>query len=140
MSTEKCIVCEGEKLQPLIYYYSRYLTKLFHRIAICFECGHVQVNPLFSKGELEKINNQFFGSLFMEGNKQNLANNQVKLRKLDERLSPFISERMNVLDVGAGEGWAMDYFQKKGCIYYAIEAVPRLVESIVVNGGGSYRQ
>ena len=31
---------------------------------------------------------------------------------MEERLSPFI-QKMNILDVGAGEGWTLEYFFQK---------------------------
>jgi len=71
----------------------------------------------------------------MKGNDLNIADNQKKLEKLDQRISSYIKKGMNVLDVGAGEAWAMDYFQNKKCNYSAIEAVPRLADSITDRGG-----
>ena len=136
MRIDKCLVCNGEKFEPLNFYYSRFLKKLFHRISICVECGHVQVSPLFSEEELEKINHQFFSSLHMNRNKQELSKDQMKLSKLDKSLSDFISEGMDILDVGAGEAWTMDYFQQKKCNYFAIEAVPSLADLIKARGGG----
>ena len=42
---------------------------------------------------------------------------------------------MSVLDVGAGEGWALEYVQSLGAEYYAVESVRSLANSIVNRGG-----
>ena len=131
---ENCIICSRDKFEPLVWFYSDLLKKLFHRIAICLNCGHIQVYPLFSENELQNINNKYFENIFLNNNNNNVVNNK-KLAKIDERLLPYIKEGMTVLDIGAGEAWAMDYFQNKKCKYYAIEAVPKLAESIKKRGG-----
>lgn len=133
--TDDCLVCGGSDLEPLLVYYSKHLPRLFHRVAICKNCGHIQVFPLFARHELERINARFFGSMYMAGDQQNVANNARKLQKLDERLSRYLEENLDVLDVGAGEGWTLDYFQEKGCAYHAIEIVPRLAAIIEARGG-----
>ena len=120
MLIDKCLVCNGEKFEPLNFYYSNFLKKLFHGISICVECGHAQVSSLFGEEELENFNHKFFSSLHMNRNKQKLSKNQIKLSKLDKSLSEFISEGMNILDFGVGEAWTMDYFQQKKCKYFAI--------------------
>ena len=95
--------------EPILYFYSRFLTKFYHRIAICKLCSHIQFYPLFRELELEKINKKFFEKQFLNC----LQNNQKKIITIDQRLSSLITSGMNVLDVGAGEAGAMDYFQKK---------------------------
>ena len=71
----------------------------------------------------------------MIGDQENKSNNSRKLRKLDERLHYYVQENFDILDVGAGEAWAMDFFQKRRCNYFAIEAVDRLAVSIQKRGG-----
>jgi len=71
----------------------------------------------------------------MVGDQENRANNEKKLKKLDERLHKFIRENSSILDVGAGEAWPLTFFQKKKCDYFAIEAVDRLALSIQKRGG-----
>jgi len=113
---------------------SWYGIKMFHEVAICRDCGHVQVYPLFDEKECSIVNKRFFGKKYLLGGKQN-PDNSKKQKKLDERLSPYLRAGLNVLDVGAGEGWAMEYFQKHDCHYFAIEAVDRLAEAIRERGG-----
>lgn len=130
-----CLVCEGTDLEKILFMYSPYNPKFFNGVAICRDCGHIQVHPLFSEDEYKKINGRFFGDQYMVDGKQNMPNNAKKLKELDDRLSPYIREGMNVLDVGAGEGWSMDYFKQRKCNYFAIETVARLADSIHERGG-----
>lgn len=113
---------------------SLYCPNMFRKIVICQDCGHIQVYPLFDEKEYAIINKKFFDRKYLQGGSQN-PENYKKEDKLAERLSSYIRKGLNVLDVGAGEGWAMDYFQKNNCHYFAIETVDRLAETIKKRGG-----
>ena len=132
---EKCLVCKAKNLEPFLYSYSSYNPKLFHRIAICRDCGHIQQYPLFKKGEYLKINDNFFGRKYMQGENENIYNNTKKLEKIDKILSSYLRDGLNILDVGPGEGWAMKYFLKLKCKYSAIEHSDRLSSLIQKKGG-----
>lgn len=108
---------------------SSYGIKMFHKVAICRDCGHIQVYPLFDENENFIVNKRFFDRKYLPAGNQN-PDNVKKQDKLKERLSAYMRRGINVLDIGAGEGWAMDYFRKHDCNYYAIEAVDRLAEAI----------
>ena len=71
----------------------------------------------------------------MVDNRVNCCDNSKKQERLNQRLLAYIKEDFDVLDVGAGEAWAMDYFMVKKCNYFAIEAVDKLSESIEARGG-----
>ena len=131
----RCIVCSSQSIEPLDFFYSRYLPKFFHRIGICRDCGHIQVFELFNKKTIKYINDGFFNSSYLKKNKSNKRENLIKLKKLNQRLKNEVKEGMNILDIGAGEGWALDYFKEKSCNYYAIEAVPKLRSAIQKRGG-----
>ena len=131
---EQCLVCEGKSLEALCRMASWYGVKMFHKVAICRDCGHIQVYPLFDEQESAIVNKRFFGKKYLPAGIQN-PHNSKKENKLDERLSPYLRAGLNILDVGAGEGWAMDYFRKHDCRYFAIEAVARLAETIRERGG-----
>jgi 2-polyprenyl-3-methyl-5-hydroxy-6-metoxy-1,4-benzoquinol methylase len=132
---EKCLVCQSSNLEKLIFGYSQFNPKLFHHICICQSCGHIQQYPIFKKLAYEKINNEFFNKTYVVNQELNNLNNSKKLKKLDERLAPFIHNDANILDIGSGEGWCFDYFMKKGCNYFGIEVVDRLAKSIEDRGG-----
>lgn len=114
--------------------YSWCLPKLRHGVAICRDCGHIQIHPFFSEEELENINRDFFGKKYL---KQGMGNpdNSVKMNKLGDVLKSYIREGIQVLDVGAGESWAYDFFKGKGCHYWAIEPIDKLAKNIRQKGG-----
>lgn len=114
--------------------FSRHCLKMFHNVIICRDCGHIQLNPLFDEGEYALINKQFFDRKYLVSGRQN-PNNVKKERKLDERLSLYLREGCDVLDVGPGEGWAMRYFQERKGNYFAIEPIHRFAVSIEKRGG-----
>lgn len=130
-----CLVCESKNINPFLTFYSQYISKLFKKIAICNDCFHVQIYPLFNDVEYEKINNEFFGGKYMVANQTNTKNNFDKINRIDYHLSPYLDKEMDVLDVGGGETWALQFFLKKECSYNAIEMVPRLAKLIEEQGG-----
>ena len=130
-----CLVCESKNINPFLTFYSKYLPKLFKKIAICNDCSHVQIYPLFDDIEYEKINNEFFGDMYMVANQTNTKNNFDKINRIDNYLSAYIEKGMAVLDVGGGESWALQFFLKKECSFNAIEMVPRLAKLIEKKGG-----
>jgi SAM-dependent methyltransferase len=107
---------------------------MFHKVAICKDCGHIQLHPLFDEEEYAIINEKFFNRKYLVADRQN-PHNVKKKRKLDERISPYLWEGCSVLDVGPGEGWAMSYFQERKCSYFAIEPIGRFALSIEKRGG-----
>ena len=132
----QCLICDGGNLEPLGIFYSRFLKKLFHRTAICTYCGHIQVHPMFNEQELKNMNDRFFSGLYLPNNKpRNESDNLRKLKQLQKRLAPIIRKKMNILDVGPGEAWALDYFKKNKCNYFAVESVSKLADSIIARGG-----
>lgn len=131
---DRCLVCEGKSLEVLCRMASWYGIKMFHKVAICRDCGHIQVYPLFDEKECSIVNERLFSRKYLPGGRQS-PDNSKKEKKLAERLTPYLRAGLNVLDVGAGEGWAMEYFRKHDCHYFAIEAVDRLAESIRKRGG-----
>ncbi len=103
-------------------------------MAICASCGHVQHYPLYSQEEMAKINVGFF-SHRAENTSQQLEANSRRMQKLMKTLGPFLADGMNVLDVGAADGWAMEELVRAGCHYSAIEAVDALADAIRGRGG-----
>ena len=128
---EYCLVCSEEKLEKLTHLYSRALRSFFHGVGICTNCGHIQLQPMVDPNSIERINDNFFSEIHHSGSDIN----SHKLEQLSIRLSPFIKEEMNVLDVGSGNGWSMGYFNKYNCNYFAIEKVNKSRELIIKKGG-----
>ena len=128
---EKCLVCFGEKIESLTHLYSRSMRTFFHGVGICINCGHVQLLPMIDPNTIEIINKIFFSEVHHSG----VDINSYKIEQLSKRLSSVIKEEMNVLDVGSGNGWSMDYFNKYNCNYFAIEKVNKSRELIIKKGG-----
>ena len=110
-----------------------FLKKLIYRIAICAQCGHIQVYPMFDENQYMSLNQRKFDQLYLKDG--NLSDNSRKLLLLKERFDSYIKGNEKVLDIGAGEGWTLDYFTQKGCSYFAIEAVEKLALSLRERGG-----
>ena len=135
MSKNACLVCGSSALVNITTGYSRYWPRLFKKVAACQDCGHIQLNPLYAAKEYEEINTKFFSKAYLANGRFNVVNNGKKLKKLEGFLGARISSGLRVLDVGAGEAWALPYFMKKCGNYSAIEEVPKLCTSIRDKGG-----
>ena len=131
---ESCLVCQEQNLEYLINMYSFFEPRLKRKVVICKDCGHIQLFPIYSSAEYAEINNRFFNRKYLVNNKPN-PNNIRKQLRLEERISAYLKDGYDVLDVGAGEGWAMDFFKNRKCNYFAIESIERLAENIEERGG-----
>ncbi len=130
-----CLVCESTNLEKLCHLYSPHFLNIFrYPVTICKDCGHMQLSPLFGEEKYKAINDSFFEKKYLVNGKQN-KDNSIKIEKMNQRLSKYITERaMNVLDVGAGEAWALEYFTRKGHNYSAVEGVDILAKNIIEKG------
>ncbi len=104
-------------------------------MSICGECGHIQLSPVCTPAETASINEKFLGSKYLKEGRPNPFNNDKKLARLEQGLSPFVKAGMKILDVGAGEAWMMGLARKWGVSYYAIEPIKKLADSITERGG-----
>lgn len=135
MGENRCLVCDGQTLKNISTSYSRHYPRLFRKIAACKSCGHIQLNPLYAAPEYKVINSNFFLGSYLSNGKMNIRNNDRKVKKLDVFLRARLSRGLRVLDVGAGEAWALQYFMEHCGNYSAIEEVPKLCAAITKNGG-----
>ena len=131
----KCLVCEGKSLKNFMTGYNKFWPRYFKRVAICRDCGHIQLNPLYEPEEYELINSNFFSKNYLVDGNLNKKNNDRKLEKIDDFIFDKLSQGIKVLDVGAGEAWALPYFIEHCGNYAAIEEVPQLRSAIELNGG-----
>jgi len=129
-----CLICGSSSLEVLCRLFSTFCPRLFHKVVICQDCGHIQIYPLFSESEFTSLNEKFFSRKYLANGSQN-PNNIRKENKLDKKLAPHLTSGLRVLDVGPGEAWAMDYFHAKECNYHAIEPVVSFADSIRKRGG-----
>jgi len=130
---ETCLVCGGAKLEKLSPIFSRYQIKKIMHVGICPQCGHIQLLPLPKLEEVSFFNNIFLGRKYSQNKTEN-TNHKLKLKILKERIDVLVKPSMKVLDIGAGEGWTMGYFQTQQCDYFAIEAIDELRQSLEARG------
>ena len=62
--TTTCLVCDTQDFVIITYMFSVLIPKLFHKVAICKACGHIQMHPIPSQLE-EKTNDDFFGNKYL---------------------------------------------------------------------------
>ena len=132
---DKCLVCESKNLKNFITGYNKFWPRYFKRAAICEDCGHIQLNPLYKSKEYDSINSNFFTQNYLIDGKLNKENNDRKLKKINDFIFDKLSQDIKVLDVGAGEAWALPYFIEHCGNYSAIEEVPQLRSAIESSGG-----
>lgn len=130
---ETCLVCGAANLEKIAPIFSRYQIKKIMHVGICSQCGHVQLFPLPKPEEVSFFNDVFLGRKYSPTKLEN-KNHKLKLKLLKERIDNLVRPEMKVLDIGAGEGWTMDYFQAQQCDYFAIEAIDGLRQSLEGRG------
>ncbi|WP_250657353.1 class I SAM-dependent methyltransferase [Alkalimarinus coralli] len=130
---EICLVCGRANIEKLSPVFSRYQIKKIMYVGICRQCGHIQLSPLPTPKEVSFFNDIFLGRKYTP-NKAANKNHELKLKLLKERIGCLVKPGMKVLDIGAGEGWTMDYFQAQQCDYFAIEAINELRLSLEERG------
>jgi len=131
---DRCLVCDSTDLEKLVRMFSKFLPRIWRWTAVCRQCGHVQLFPLFTEDEVETINEKFFLGKYVVGDNLS-ANKARKLEKLGSHLDKFIKNGMNVLDIGSGEAWALDYFSQHSSNYFAIESIDKFREYVKSSGG-----
>ena len=130
-----CLVCSDKDLEAFLFGYSPHDSSPFRRVAICRSCGHIQRSPLPSLSDYTRFNNNFFASRYSHNPEQHQANIKVKLKVLESRLGSHMRTGLSILDIGAGQGWLLDYVQSQSCDYFAVEPGPELSASIESRGG-----
>lgn len=132
-SKQSCLICNGTKLEKFLKISSITLRKPYP-VATCKDCGHIQMFPIPDEKDIIKFNNTHFGKSYQpeEGFKNEA---KKKAAKLMDHISGYLKEGLNVLDVGPGEGWALELVKEHSSSYFAIESVDTLAVSISKRGG-----
>ena len=113
-SKNSCLVCDSLALKNITTGYSRSWPHLFKKIAACQDCGHIQLNPLYTPKEYEEINTKFFSKVYLVNGRSNVGNNDKKLEKLERFLGARLSSGLRVLDVGF-----QNYYDEQRSIFKA---------------------
>ena len=124
---QKCALCDGQNLTKIGKLANERTPWLVLSFGICKDCGLVTIFPWPSSKTYQRINQEWYAHKFSD-DPIKLANTAYKFGKwriMWRRISPFYSHRSlkTVLDVGAGQGWAIEFLQtiNSEIIFTAIE-------------------
>ncbi len=113
----RCEICDSLSFEKV--------TKLRHStigftsipISICTQCGFVTVWPRLRDKDYKAINQMWYPKKFKK-DPINLKDEDYKFkkwRKMWDIIEPFFKDKklLKVLDIGSGQGWALEFLQKK---------------------------
>ena len=106
----KCLVCEGEQLQPLKGYYEQ------HQMVKCQDCSFVFMERIPT---LEELDAHY--SVYAYSGEGYLS--PITIKSYNLLLDEFEKYRKTnkILDVGCGRGWFLDAAKKRGWEVYGTE-------------------
>jgi hypothetical protein len=88
------------------------ILQLVAPISICRDCGFVFVNPRWSRDQYEEVSVLWFSHAFAVDPPKDVE--LEKWEKMDERISSYYPHGINnLLDIGAGQGWGIEYLQRR---------------------------
>ncbi len=110
-----CPICSSLNFSKLLISRTERIPALKTYISICKDCGHIMSNPWPTKSEYKKINAVWYKFKF--DNEPINLNSETKFVRWNEmwhRVSNYIVKKpSNILDIGSGNGSAIEYFRKK---------------------------
>jgi SAM-dependent methyltransferase len=132
----KCLMRCGGTIAPVANIWFGGKSRVKWPVGICRECGHVQQAKLFETVELNAMNKSFFDRYRYFSEKKEFGEGQLhKLEALSERMKPFIGKgKGQLLDIGAGEGWATNFSREYGLEYHVVEIHPDLADNLEKKG------
>lgn len=118
-----CTICGGDQFRPLCDTWSARVPKTTTPIAICSQCGFVLVNPRWTSDDYQVVMDTWYPAKFSEDPTQRLefsfdeTSDHIRFRKwirMEQRISPYFPSGIGtLLDIGAGQGWCIDYLKRK---------------------------
>ncbi|WP_438462262.1 class I SAM-dependent methyltransferase [Marinomonas sp. PE14-40] len=134
MTENNCSVCNSQEWGKSYSYFSPLNEKYKAKVSLCKVCGHGQIVPMINAQRISYNNEMFLGGKYISSNEREKAKNK-KLNVLKERLSDLNLTNKKVLDIGAGEGWSIPFFNSSGAKYFAIEPIDSLAMKIKKTSG-----
>ena len=131
-----CAICGSTDFEPVCHSRATRILWLKTPISICKSCGFVYVNPTWTQDQYDKVMDLWYPYKFVwdPPDDQDLEKRHVKWRKMDERISSYYPNGIKcLLDVGAGQGWCIEYLKNKypdlkACAIERWEACQRHIE------------
>ena len=111
-----CILdCGGQVVSVASLYSNKDIVRR-RPVGVCDTCGHVQIAPLYTAEEQQRINSLWHDH-FVSGNAEQ---NKKKIQATYGRIKGYASSG-RMLDVGGGEGWGQEVAYLCGMQYAVIE-------------------
>ena len=113
----RCEICDSLNFEKLTNSRHPRIGELSMPIAICKTCGHVTVWPRLSDEDYRTVNEMWYPRKFKK-DPTDLKDKNYKFkkwRKMWERIEVYFLQKksLKVLDIGAGQGWAIEFLQQK---------------------------
>lgn len=111
-----CPVCRSDNAQFLCYSRTQRIPSLRTPVSICRDCGFVYVNPRWTREQYDEVMDRWYPHKFILDPPTDPSEDKrfVKWVKMDERIAPYYPNGVkSLLDVGAGQGWCIEYLKRK---------------------------
>jgi SAM-dependent methyltransferase len=109
-----CDVCDASDFEHLCNLRNGRIPDYAPPVAICRNCGFVTINPRTDSAQYKQINGRWYPFKFSVDNPLD-SDEEKKFGKwkiMWRRIQEFYPEGpSNLLDIGAGQGWAIEYVQ-----------------------------
>ncbi len=111
-----CPICQSLRHEKICLSRTTRIPFLRTPISICKDCGFVYVNPRWTRTQYDAVMDLWYPYKWEwdPPTDPDESKRYVKWRKMDERISEFYPNGISsLLDVGAGQGWCIEYLLKK---------------------------
>lgn len=109
-----CDVCDSEDFEVLCHARAARIPDYAPPVSICRQCGFVTIRPRPTPEDYSAINGRWYPFKFSLDNPHDLDENKKfrKWRVMWDRISGFYPDGpASLLDIGAGQGWAIEYIK-----------------------------
>lgn len=116
-----CFLCRGDKFKKISSLVSPIIEGFRQNVMMCQRCGFVMLNPLLKDLSYEQLNTQWYQLKYSDdAPARPLHDKFSKWEKMSARCSDFALDFSRLLDVGAGQGWAIEYLKREHRVEKAV--------------------